>query len=127
MFIVDILIALLYIYVVFIHGYILGRKKFVCQRCGRCCRLRVHLSKEEIDKIKNAGYKEKDFVVKKNQLKRVNGNCVFITCKNGMCSCKLQNSAKPSTCTTFPLVKGIFGKEYDYRCRSFWPFRKKSV
>jgi Fe-S-cluster containining protein len=127
MWLVDLIVLIILIYFIFIHGYILGRRKFKCLRCGRCCRFRVTLSKDEINKIKKAGYKERDFIVKKNELKRINGNCVFLTCNNGVCSCELQNSAKPSTCVNFPAIKGLFGKENDYRCRAFWRFKKKSV
>jgi Fe-S-cluster containining protein len=121
----DIVLGLAIIYFIFIHEYVLARKKYKCIRCGKCCKLRVDLSEEDINKIKKAGYK--DFLTKDNNLKKINGYCLFMTLDNGITSCKLEKSGKPSICRNFPEKRGIFGKAYDYRCRSFWKFKNKSV
>lgn len=121
--IINILLIIALIYFVFIHGYLLARRKFKCLRCGKCCRLKVVLTKEDIAKIKKAGYK--NFLEKNNYLKKVNGYCIFMTLNNGVTSCKLEHSAKPEVCRNFPTIKGFFGKKYDFRCRSFWQFNKK--
>jgi Fe-S-cluster containining protein len=117
MWIADIILGLIVIYFIFVRGYVLGRRKFTCQRCGQCCRLTVNLTDEEINKIKKAGYK--DFFTKNKELKKVNRYCVFLTLNNGITSCKLENSAKPSICKNFPLIHGLFGKKYDVRCNAF--------
>ncbi len=116
--IIDIILVILFLYLIFIHQYVLGRRKFKCLRCGKCCGFRINLPKEDIAKIKKAGYK--DFLEKGNQLKRVNGYCIFMNLDDGITSCKLENSAKPIICKNFPHKKGFFGREADYRCRSFW-------
>jgi Fe-S-cluster containining protein len=124
--IIDIILIILFIYFVFIHEYILGRRKFKCIRCGKCCKLRVNLPEEDIIKIKKAGYKdflEKGLFKRKNQLKKVNGYCIFLTLDKGVCSCKLENSAKPNICRNFPAISGCFGKKYDLRCNSFQRFK----
>jgi Fe-S-cluster containining protein len=118
--IIDIILVILLIYFIFIHEYMLGRRKFKCLRCGRCCRLTVNLTEEEINKIKKAGYK--DFFTKDNKLKKVNGYCVFLTLNNGITACKLENSAKPKICKDFPLIPGLYGRKYDKRCSAFNKF-----
>ena len=115
--IIDIILVILLIYFIFIRGYVLARRKFTCLRCGRCCRLTVNLTEEEIKKIKKAGYK--DFFTKKNELRKVNGYCVFLTLDKGITSCKLENSAKPAISKNFPLLHGLYGKKYDTRCNAF--------
>jgi Fe-S-cluster containining protein len=120
MWIVDIILGLIVIYYIFIHGYVLARRKFKCIRCGKCCGLRVNLPEEDIRRIKKAGYK--DFIKGKNTLKKVNGYCIFMTLDNGITSCKLEKSAKPELCKNFPCIEGCFGKKYDVRCKSFNKF-----
>lgn len=119
--IIDILLVIIYIYFIFIHGYILGRRKFKCIRCGKCCSFRINLPKEDIERIRKAGYK--DFLEKNNRLKKVNGYCIFMNLDNGITSCKLENSAKPKICRNFPYINGCFGRQCDFRCSSFWKFR----
>jgi Fe-S-cluster containining protein len=119
--IIDLLLGIIIIYFIFIHEHILARKEHKCIRCGKCCRLRVDLSEEEISKIKKLGYK--DFYTKNNHMKKINGNCVFLKFKNGISFCEIQNTAKPSICKNFPKKRGLFGKAYDYRCRSFWKLK----
>ncbi|MEK6833712.1 MAG: YkgJ family cysteine cluster protein [Nanoarchaeota archaeon] len=118
--IIDIILAILFIYFIFIRGYILAKRKFKCLRCGKCCGFIVNLPKEDIEKIKEAGYK--DFIEGKNQLKKVNGYCIFMTLDKGICSCKLENSVKPQICKNFPHKRGLFGRKADYRCSSFCKF-----
>ena len=123
--IIDILLFLLLIYFIFFHGYVLGRRKFKCLRCGKCCKLRVNLSEKDINKIKKAGYKDflyNDFLGGKNQLKKINGHCIFMNIDKGITSCKLENSAKPEICRNFPHSKGFFGRKGDFRCNSFCKF-----
>lgn len=120
MWLVDIILFLLLIYFVFIHEYVLGKRKFKCLRCGKCCSLRINLPKEDIIKIKKAGYN--NFIEGKNKLKKVNGYCIFMNLENGITSCKLENSAKPQICVNFPHRRGIFGSKVDYRCSSFCKF-----
>jgi Fe-S-cluster containining protein len=123
MWLIDLILIIVLIYFIFIHGYILRRRKFKCIRCGKCCSLRINLPKEDIERIKKAGYK--DFIQGKNRLKKVNGYCIFMNLDNGLTSCKLENSAKPQICKNFPTINGCFGKKYDLRCNSFWNFLPK--
>lgn len=118
--ILNIILIIFVIYFFWIHPYILGRRKFKCLRCGRCCRLIVSLSKEDIKKIEKAGYKKENFIDKKGKLKKVNGYCIFLALNNGITSCKLENKAKPEICRNFPALKGRFGKKCDFRCRSWY-------
>jgi Fe-S-cluster containining protein len=122
--IIDIILFLLLVYFIFIHGYVLARRRFKCLRCGKCCSFIVKLPKEDIERIKKAGYK--DFLEKGNQLKKHNNYCIYMTLEDGICSCRLENSAKPQICKNFPHIMGVFGKQCDMRCRSFWNFKKKN-
>jgi Fe-S-cluster containining protein len=121
--VINLLLFIALVYLIFVRPYILGRREFKCLRCGKCCKLTVALSEEEIKKIKKAGYK--DFLIKNNKLKKVNGYCVFLTLDKGVTSCKLENSAKPRICRNYPKITGLFGKEHDIRCSSSWKFSKK--
>ena len=116
--IINSILILIFIYFYFVRGYILGKRKFRCLRCGKCCRLIVTLSKDDIKKLERAGYK--NFISGRNRLKKINGNCIFLTLEDGINSCKLHQNAKPEVCRTFPIQKGSFGKNLDLRCRGFW-------
>ncbi len=81
----------------------LNKKNFKCNQCGECCKIVVKVSKEEINKIKNKGYKDfleidpikgKDYV-----LKRVNGICVFLTDNK----CEIYN-IRPKICRLYPFL-----------------------
>lgn len=120
------IIILLILYIVIFRPYILALKKFTCLNCGNCCKLRVYLSKEDIKRIEKKGYKnffKRTFFLKRAELKKINGNCIFIgfkrNNKNKIISfCKI-NKIKPGICAKYPLCNDIFGKSFDYRCNSF--------
>lgn len=83
-------------------------KTFTCNQCGECCKIVVKLSKEEINKIKNRGYK--DFLVndpiksgKNNCLKRINGICIFSTKKENKYYCKIYD-IRPKICRLYPFI-----------------------
>jgi Fe-S-cluster containining protein len=71
--------------------------------CVKCCiETRMPLTRFDIDRISEQGYKIKDFVVKRRrecQLKNVNGRCVFL----GDDGCKIY-SFRPEGCRLYPLV-----------------------
>lgn len=106
---------LFYLYVLFIRPYVLARKKFKCLRCGLCCGLKVKLSKEEIKKIKKAGYS--DFITKHGYIKRKNKYCQFLKFKGNITECSLEK-IKPKICKKFPEISGLFGKQIDVRCKT---------
>ena len=115
--IIVLLLILFFIYVVLFREYFLARRKFKCKRCGNCCKLKVYLYKEDIKRIKKAGYH--DFLDKNtNYMKRVNGYCKFLTLNKGIPSCSI-NGIKPKICVSYPMYRGIFGKKVDSRCHVF--------
>jgi len=113
--IIDIIITLIVLYLFYFREFILGRKEFKCLRCGNCCRLRINLTKQDIERIEKAGYK--DFLGKNNKLKKINGHCKFLMLKDGITTCSIDN-IKPEVCKRFPIGKGIFGKKVDMRCKT---------
>ena len=114
---IELGIIILMLYVSVFREYVLNRRRFKCLRCGNCCKLLVKPSKEEIEKIKKAGYK--DFLDKKGYLKKVNGSCLFLKINKGLNYCSIQN-IKPKICNDFPIKKGIFGKKADMRCKVYY-------
>ena len=120
---INISYLLFLIYYFFVRRYTLAKKEFRCLRCGKCCcKYLVNLSKEDIKKIKKAGYK--DFIAKNGYLKKKNGYCIFLKLDKGEACCGIQNSAKPEICKTFPISSGLFGKRFDPRCTAFRPHKK---
>ena len=109
-------IFLLIIIFIFYRNHKLTRERFVCKNCGRCCRLKVEPSREDIKRIKKAGYK--DFLIDEKYMKKVNGHCIFLKTKKGISSCTI-NKIKPELCKKWPISKGIFGKTADIRCKRF--------
>lgn len=86
----------------------LNPKTFKCQQCGECCKIVVTLTEKEIKAIKQRGYK--DFLIKdpikgkkKNCLKRINRNCVFLTKKGNKYYCKIYD-IRPKTCRLYPFL-----------------------
>ncbi len=113
-----VILALL-VYIAFLRGYFLRRREFKCLRCNTCCKLLVMLSKEDIERINNRGYK--DFLdIKGKHLRRKNGYCIFFNNNNNnnISECSI-NDIKPQICRKYPNLKGIFGKKYDQRCKNF--------
>jgi Fe-S-cluster containining protein len=113
-FVVDILLGLIILYLLFVE-YLYTRKKFKCLRCGDCCRLIVRLNEEDKKRLKKNGYR--NFVDKLGFLKRINGHCIFLGMKNGIAECGIEK-IKPEVCRHFPEKRGLFGKKRDRRCRS---------
>ncbi|NQT08501.1 YkgJ family cysteine cluster protein [Candidatus Bathyarchaeota archaeon] len=71
--------------------------------CVKCCiETRMPLSRTDIERISQQGYRFKDFVVKRKRerrLKNRNGRCVFLGDKG----CKIY-SFRPEGCRLYPLV-----------------------
>lgn len=107
----------------------LNPKTFTCNQCGECCEIVVILTKKEIKAIKNLGYKEDYFLIidpikgiKKNCLKRTNGNCVFLIKKGDKHYCKIYK-IRPKTCRLYPFLnKNI--KISSCKPRDVFPFYK---
>ncbi|HDD70936.1 MAG TPA: YkgJ family cysteine cluster protein [Candidatus Woesearchaeota archaeon] len=92
---------------------------FTCLRCGRCCRLKVRLSLEDIARIRSAGFD--DFFVVEDEnfyLKRPYGYCIFLKYKDGQFSCAIHD-IKPEGCKQFPFVVKEGEILFDPRCRAF--------
>jgi len=102
----------IFIYVIILRQFVLRRRKFKCLRCGRCCRLRVRLSKEDIKRLMKAG--KKDFIEDKRWLKRINGYCMFLEIKKGKSKCTVYNH-RPDICRWWPLKKHVC----DVRCSTY--------
>jgi len=58
------------------------KSPWCCLRCGRCCRLNVLLKRSDIERFKNAGYQEDDFITRKFGIpflkKKIDGTCIFL-------------------------------------------------
>jgi Fe-S-cluster containining protein len=84
-------------------------KKFICKRCGQCCRS-PRLYKADIERIKKAGYKEKDFIYtdnfNNNYIKDKKDWCMFLI-KGKKAKCKIYKE-RPKICRQYPsgLVNG---------------------
>lgn len=105
-------------YLYFIRDYILVRLKFRCLRCGECCKLKVKLTEGEIKKIKEFTGR-KDFY-EGIIMKRINGKCIFLECKDNKTYCRIEN-IKPKVCKDFPFKKGIFNlPKVDSRCKFYY-------
>ena len=88
------------------------RQKFVCRRCGACCRTKdgiVRVSDAEIARIAAfLGMSEADFIANETELapdrrglvlkSRADGSCAYLSPEN-LC---LVNPVKPDKCRTFP-------------------------
>lgn len=105
--------------------------KFKCDRfCGDCCkRLIVNLTKEDIKKIRQVGYKDEDFLIKemigtdkgKPVLLRNKNWCVFLERKKDKkYYCKI-NAVKPEICSRYPFN---FPKLEDCRPSRWMDYKK---
>jgi|ETNmetMinimDraft_33_1059910.scaffolds.fasta_scaffold133401_1 Fe-S-cluster containining protein len=75
--------------------------KFNCTKCGYCCTLIVNLSERDIKRIENQGYKKKDFVDPRENIKLVDNQCVFLYKESGKYLC-LVYEHRPNVCRVFP-------------------------
>jgi len=99
------------------------RKKstFHCNRCGHCCGFNIILTQKDIDKIKETGAEEKEFLDNKlgiKMLKKKNGKCVFMRMEDQSATCSIYE-ARPVICKRFPSVSYLGIKGYDTRCKAF--------
>ncbi len=81
------------------------KTKHECKRCGYCCGLRVKLTKEDINRIVNLGYR-KDFFVTHTFwgqacLKQKDNNCIFMGRRGDKTFCKVY-PARPELCIKYP-------------------------
>ncbi|MFH1307572.1 MAG: YkgJ family cysteine cluster protein [archaeon] len=117
--ILYLVILLCFLYLYFKSDIIsfLFKKNFKCTNCTQCCKLRVKLSKKDIERIKT----ELDYIETdkgKKWIKRVNNYCIFMNIKQGKSRCSIYKN-RPDICRVFP-VRRIFGfKSYDHRCKAF--------
>lgn len=88
----------------------LTKNSFKCKRCAECCKYTiVKLFKEDIERIKKAGYKEDFFVrydshIKSPVLRNEKGSCVFLEKKKGKYQCKIYD-IRPRVCRLYPFVE----------------------
>ena len=114
--IIFVIVIFIIAYIFIIRRFIFGREKFRCLRCGKCCKLRVDLSDEDIKRIKMAG--KRDFIEGKNHLKRINGFCKFLELKEGKSSCSIYK-IRPAICREYPRIKRkILPDSRDLRCKT---------
>jgi len=101
-------VALLY-FSIFPLSFILHRKKnkFKCVFCGECCRLKFKLKKSDIVRFERGRIDWKKFTDEKWDLKKINGNCVFLKKKNGKKICSVYKF-RPSTCRKWPFFSNPF-------------------
>ena len=100
------------IYAGLFRPFVVKRHKFKCQRCGRCCRYKLELSKEDILRLEKAG--AKDFITDKAWVKRMDGNCVFLKTVDGGNRCAVYE-ARPEVCRWWPVRK----YRVDIRCKAY--------
>lgn len=103
------------------------KSKFICQRCGRCCRYNVYLiDEEEIMEIERSGYRREEFL-ENSMIKLLDGKCYFLKKnKDGNFFCRIYKS-RPKACKEFPfskIRKGVI--EVFYYCKGLKPFRSLS-
>ncbi|MFX1536182.1 MAG: YkgJ family cysteine cluster protein [Promethearchaeota archaeon] len=76
-----------------------------CSKCGYCClETEMPLTREDISRIHQQGYKKRTFVRKLgnlNVLKNVNGHCVFFQPETKMCKVY---SIRPDGCKYYPIL-----------------------
>src|SRR3989338_6250988 len=98
----------------------LNKSTFRCDSCAQCCKaFDVKLFKEDIRRIKKAGYDEDFFMEpdgisrKPNDyvLRKQNGQCVFLGKRSGKYYCKIYD-IRPKICRKYP----FFGKDVE-SCR----------
>lgn len=89
------------------------KRNFECEHCGECCKLVIRVTKKDVEKIEDLGYKKGNFLMpdfikgtkKPNCLKLVDGKCVFLKEKNGKSSCRIY-AARPKACRDYPFFHG---------------------
>jgi Fe-S-cluster containining protein len=111
-----IIAALIIFYLAFARQFVWRFRKFKCLRCGHCCRLRVNLSKKDIERLEKAG--KKNFIKDTKWLKRINGYCMFLKIENGKAGCSVYNN-RPEVCRWWPLKRFTC----DTRCKSYSGFK----
>lgn len=78
-------------------------KDFKCKRCGECCRT-PRLFKKDIERIKESGYKEEDFVyiddLGNKYIKDKDGWCMFLK-RGKIVACKIYE-ARAEICRMYP-------------------------
>ena len=98
-----------------ISGNRSGMKKFICRRCGNCCRWKgcVKVKEKEVDLIAAfLGLPVEDFIDKYTRLtpdrmhlsllEKEDGSCQWLSEENGLPTC-LIDPVKPVQCRDFPL------------------------
>ncbi len=123
------IVILSYILIIFSILYIMnrnaiislyfGKQKFRCIRCGRCCSLKVRLTKDDIKRLKKFSI-DKHIILKKGKpyIRQINGYCPFLNIKGGRASCSCYED-RPEICRTFPKRIVWSMDAYDYRCKAF--------
>ncbi len=95
-----------------------------CLRCGRCCRMNVILKQKDIERLKEAGYREEDFVERKCGIaflkKKSDGDCVFLDQHedengNRWTECTVY-SLRPDIGRRYPEFKWWFIRGKDHQC-----------
>lgn len=79
-------------------------KNFKCNRCGYCCTCRVYITKKDIERIKEKGYKEDEFIQivhNDKAIKIVNKGCFFLRKGKNNYYCEIYEH-RPQICRIYP-------------------------
>lgn len=98
-------------------------KRFVCKRCGNCCKgeSTVSLSPEERDRIAEfLGLPLEEFLERfaeprggnRVEMKTKDGYCIFYNSQKGLCSI---HPVKPEKCKEWPFPEIIFTDEENFQ------------
>ncbi len=99
----------------------MNKSEFKCQRCGKCCKPVIKLTREDISRIRELGFSDRDFVErdpideesKGLVMKRIDFKCVFLNIgEDGFTRCKIYGH-RPQTCRNYP----FFGFDEVKNCK----------
>ncbi|MFC1755553.1 YkgJ family cysteine cluster protein [Thermoproteota archaeon] len=83
--------------------------RFKCRNCGYCCTQIVVLSDDDLERIKQAGYDESEFVeddrLDRKRIKMKNYFCYFLGLNKGETFCRIYKY-RPSVCRIYPFFEG---------------------
>ncbi|MFO8015729.1 MAG: YkgJ family cysteine cluster protein [Candidatus Woesearchaeota archaeon] len=84
------------------------KDSFKCRNCGYCCMQIVLLSKKDIERIKEAGYDEREFVEEdalgRKRIRMKNYYCYFLGLHKGETFCRIYH-VRPKICRDYPFLK----------------------
>ena len=79
-------------------------KKMKCNKCGHCCTLLLNLTERDIERIKQAGYKEEEFIeaqLGRKYMKLIDHKCFFLRKNKKGYYCEIYKY-RPQICRIYP-------------------------